>query len=113
MEILDINAEIYCTSALNAIKIQGKPLQVRLEGMANEMLRKEQDEMPYDGFIANAVKWTKEAIVKEGWSLTDVNGISWFISLYAGAYVLIKHGVSFRQIFKDIFKLYYNETPFL
>ena len=113
MDILDINAENYCTSALNAIKVQGKPLQDRLEWMANEMLRKKQDKMPYDEFIVSAVRWTREAIVKEGWSLTDANGISWFVSLYAGAYSSIKPGCSFRQIFKDIFKSYYSETRFL
>lgn len=113
MDILDINAEIYCMSAKHTIKVQEKQLQERLKWMTDEMLRKKQCDMPYDDFIANIVNRTKESIMEEGWSLTDVNGISWFISLYACAYFLIKPECSFDKIFIDAFKCYHHEIPFL
>ena len=112
MDYLEMNAAIYCISAKRAISIQGESLMDRIRMIANDMRRQNQQFMSYDTFVEKVVDWTEESIVSEGWSLTEVDGISWFIALYAKAYSIIKPEYSFDQIFKDAFKLYYQKTPF-
>lgn len=112
MDYLEMNATIYCISAKRAIDMQEESLMYRIRSMANDMSRQNQQFMPYDTFINKVVDWTEESIVAEGWSKTDVDGISWFIALYAKAYSIIKPEYSFDQIFKDAFKFYYQKTPF-
>lgn len=112
MDFLEMNATIYCISAKRAITVQGESLMDKIRMMANDMRRQNQQSASYDTFISVIVDWTRESIINEGWSLTEVNGISWFIALYAKAYSLIKPEYSFDQIFKDAFKLYYHKTPF-
>lgn len=107
-----MNATIYCISAKRAIDMQGESLMSRIRSMANDMSRQNQQFMPYDIFISKVVDWTEEYIVAEGWSKTDVDGISWFIALYAKAYSLIKPENSFDKVFKDAFKCYYKKIPF-
>ena len=112
MNNLETNVAIFCASAKQAIKMQGKPLMDRIQLMANDMHEQNQHTIPYNTFIKMIVNWTKECITNEGWSLTDVDGISWFIALFAKAYSIIKPEYNFDRIFKDAFKLYYQETPF-
>lgn len=112
MDYLEMNAAIYCISAKRAISMQGESLMDRIRMIANDMHRQNHQFMPYDAFIGKIVDWTKESIVSEGWSLTEVDGISWFIALYAKAYSIVKSEYGFDQIFKDAFKLYYQKTPF-
>lgn len=112
MDILEINADIYCMSAKLAIDMQGDLLMARIRMMADDMRKQNQQLMQYNTFIEKIVDWTKESIVAEGWSITDEDGISWFIALYAKAYSIIRPEYSFDRIFKDAFKLYYQKTLF-
>ena len=81
------DAEIYFVSFKLAVSQQGEKIQYRMNEMANQLSVTSIVHLPYYRAIDNLVEYVRRDVLIEGWSTSDVDGVSWFLGLYATAYV--------------------------
>ncbi|MGN0006804.1 MAG: hypothetical protein ACI35T_01765 [Alistipes sp.] len=58
------------------------------------------------------LNWVESAVIKSGWSLTDEDGVTWWIGLFLREYLRVadsKHyHLKYDVVFKDLFIKYFE-----
>lgn len=108
---VDKEAEIYCTSAKVSIKKQqGEDLEKVLNEISTHMLLNNWEDAPRTKVVNTIVGMVENDVKVEGWSLTDEDGVAWFMGLYCKSFIrsLRKRQESFDDLFKECFIDYFN-----
>ncbi len=104
-------ADIYCTSVKVSIKQQqGEELEKVINETASQMLIDNWEDAPRIKVILSIVSFVENDMKAEGWSLTDEDGIAWFMGLYCKSYIrsLRRRQESFDELFKECFIEYFR-----
>lgn len=100
-----MEAVIYCISATKAINETSDKQKYAIEEQAQYFIDTEFNKESYDYAISKIVEWSQEFSIKQGWSIEDEEGMSWFLGLFNKAYEirLGNNHIPFNKIFKDSF----------
>jgi len=109
---LEQDAEIYYSSYRLAVSKQGESIQYRINMLAKSLANSTIVRIPLNQAINLILSYVKEEMGHEGWQLDDVDGVSWFLGLYASSYVRalgMMALVTEREVFVKGFVQYFNE----
>lgn len=109
---LEQDAEIYYSSYRLAVSKQGESIQYRINMLAKSLANSTIVRIPLNQAINWILSYVKEEMGHEGWQLDDVDGVSWFLGLYASSYVRalgMMALVTEREVFVKGFVQYFNE----
>lgn len=108
---IETEAQIYLRSAQLALSQTSENTKKIIRDTAQEFKDNGFNLEPYDEMIIKIVEWTKENTKSQGWSLTDEDGVSWFLGLWSKAYELSLESsrFTFSKIFKDAFIKYFSQ----
>ena len=81
------DAEIYFISFRMSASKQGESIQYRMNYMAQQLSSSTIVHLPYYKAVDQILEYVRRDIIDEGWSLSDIDGVTWFLGLYATAYV--------------------------
>lgn len=111
--LLDLDADIYCRATYQSVVQHASP--ARITSMAMDLLRQGCEEWSLNALTSNMVEWVKKDVTASGWELTDKDGVSWWIGLYAMAYTKTRTDNlhPFDEIFKNAYILYFKQNPTL
>ena len=104
-------ADIYCTSVKLSMKSQGVELDNTLNLIAEQMLNEGWEDAPRATIITTILRFVEDHVIESGWSLTDEDGVAWFIGLYCKSFVrsLRHRQESFDDLFKECFIAYFRK----
>lgn len=109
---IEKEAEIYCSSVKITIKKkQSDDLEEQLNQMADEMCSKGWESLPRSMVVASLVRNVEEEVSSMGWSLTDEDGVSWFLGLLCKSFVrsMRFRQESFDKLFTECFIAYFTK----
>lgn len=108
---IDKEADIYCTSAKIAMNSQADTIDETINEFSKELNQLGWEELTYTQLISTIVHVTEEKVIESEWSITDEDGVAWILGILCRAYLksLRTKTESFDKIFKDCFKLYFQD----
>lgn len=108
---IEKEAEIYCSSSKIGLSSQEQFVEEASSAFASEMKDNDVVHMSFDEVVDYIVGKAREACDMNGWSMTDEDGIAWFVGLYTKAY-LKALGIMARPydiVFKACFKKHFSQ----
>lgn len=104
-------ADIYCASTQISMRNQQEYVEQVVSEISTDFINRDIESQPYNQVVSLINKWTEDYVIQSGWSVTDEDGVSWFLGLFCKSYVrCLKNSiVPFDKIFKDCFKGYFRD----
>ena len=108
---IDKKADIYCASALISMRNQQEYVEQVVSEISTDFINRDIESLPYNQVVSIINKRAEDCVLRNGWSIIDEDGVSWFLGLLCKSYVRIlkKNIVPFDKIFKDCFKEYFRD----
>lgn len=108
---IEKESEIYCTAAKVSIKNhQGATLENILNNISSLMISEKWEDKPRTEVIHFIVNYVESSVKMEGWSLTDEDGVAWYMGVYCKSFIrsLRRRQESFDELFKECFVEYFK-----
>lgn len=104
-------ADIYCASTQISMRNQQEYVEQVVNEISADLIKRDIESLPYNQVVLLINMWAKDYVIQSGWSVTDEDGVSWFLGLFCKSYVrCLKNSiVPFDKIFKDCFKGYFRD----
>lgn len=108
---IDIEAEIYCRSSKIGLVSQADFVEEASTAFAKEMRDADITHMSFDRVVSYIVGKAREACRMNGWSMTNEEGISWFIGMFTKGYIKAVGIMAkpYETVFKACFKQHFSE----
>lgn len=106
---IEKEAEIYCNSAKFSLANHADIYNESIDKYANHFKRSGVMFWDIDRFSTEVIGWTKFAVIKQGWSEMDEDGVAFYIGLFTKGYCrAISNPTLFDAIFKKSFVKYFS-----
>lgn len=107
---LDAEAAIYCQSSKTGLNMQLGYVNNFVSQMSVAMRNDGMLDLSYRDLVEKICDLVEVFSTKQGWTLTDEDGASWFIGLLSKTYLALpgNKATTYDSLFVDCFKCYFS-----
>lgn len=109
-------AQIYCYATIYSMNrmlespLEKDSLELQISELEKYIAEAKWGSQSPEMIVQTIVREVRYAVKAEGWSLSDVDGVSWFIGLYSEAYVRAQGGDFIKLFIVCYIKYFYPDA---